>query len=197
MFDWTNSTVFRVEGFSVVLCFRRGVAFIFWLFGSVLYSRGRKKRVSVDRLPRKRRQWLREKHFFFSFSHVGLGCWRKSRPLFATAVVVFKVSLGIVWHWNNCADSLLNDFVCLLVVSSIGQVLEMFLGSREHSNRESREGSMGPPSRQSSNASACSINSLHDSAAGSQFFEVWCALVLLKRVTHNFCLLFRSCIWAR
>lgn len=50
----------------------------------------------------------------------------------------------------------------------------MFLGSRDHSNRESREGSMGPPSRQSSNASASSLTSLQDAgmSSGSQFFEV-------------------------
>lgn len=49
----------------------------------------------------------------------------------------------------------------------------MFLGSRDHSNRDSREGSLGPPSRQSSNASASSITSLQDAgSSGSQFFEV-------------------------
>lgn len=50
----------------------------------------------------------------------------------------------------------------------------MFLGTRDHSNRESREGSMGPPSRQSSNASASSLtSSLQDAgSSGSQFFEV-------------------------
>ena len=66
---------------------------------------------------------------------------------------------------------------CIVYYSFSVQVLEMFLGSRDHSNRGSREGSMGPLSRQSSNASVSSITSLQDAGcSGSQFFEVeFCA----------------------
>lgn len=66
-----------------------------------------------------------------------------------------------------------------------GSVLEMFLGSRDHSNRGSREGSMGPPSRQSSNASVSSITSSQDAGStGSQFFEVL-YLGKIKSVSHR------------
>ena len=51
------------------------------------------------------------------------------------------------------------------------QVLELFLGSKDINSRASREGSMGPFSRQSSNASVSSCTSNQD-AGTSQFFEV-------------------------
>ena len=81
----------------------------------------------------------------------------------------------------------------------------MFLGSREqhnssNSNRESREGSMGPPFRQSSNASACSASSLHDAAAassGSQFFEVWWRALNWHQASSTFFYFIRFCILAK
>jgi len=66
-----------------------------------------------------------------------------------------------------------------------GSVFELLLGSRDQqsSNRGSREGSMGPPSRTSSNASATSLSSLQE-VGGSQFFEVL-YLGKIKSVSHK------------
>jgi len=49
-------------------------------------------------------------------------------------------------------------------------VLELFLGSKDNTSRASREGSMGPLSRQSSTASVGSCCSSSQDAGTSQFF---------------------------
>lgn len=80
---------------------------------------------------------------------------------------------------------------CIVYHLHSAQVLEMFLGSRDHSNRGSREGSMGPPSRQSSNASVSSITSSQDAGStGSQFFEVTFSSKLIAFSFLNFLKIF-------